>query len=567
MKKLTKFLTILLSAIMLLGLTACGESVEQGCYFDTITYEGINSISNIDKYQSEVSLYGNKNNHNPVENGVILSPYYTLKVGETEVPVYASRSAHGIHSFAFLDVIDTGDEGFNLNVEITGTENSTVFNNKKASCIVLPESTGVETELNRDDKTVKATIKTFGSFSFVFNEEHYEPLTVMVYEKQDLDVLFNDYKIKNIPVGDYSITGDITKTNFTAENTVYYFGAGKYKIHSIVMPSNSVLYLAPGAYIEVIPSRVEHTDGNKVWYDRDRAISVAGKENVVIAGRGIFDYSACSGSSEENWNTNDKDTFIISDSKNIKVLGLTAINAQHWTLCFYNSKNIQVKNVFFMAYRMYADGVMLSDCQDAVVEDSFIRTGDDAFETKSKGKTEMKADNILFQNNAAWTDKALAYGCVFESYNSTQNVTFKNCSVGFALGNWSDHLGCCVIQLGEKWYPDTVNENITFENIEIYSSHNNAILQCYVGGNPSKDELGAGTIKNIYFKNITAKTNLGFVLNLQTDNEEKCFIEDIYLDNIVSNDIEITSSNISKYLRDKVIGGYDLTKLHINTRG
>ena len=63
--------------------------------------------------------------------------------------------------------------------------------------------------------------------------------------------MFNDYTIKNIPVGDYSVTGDITKTIFTAENTVYYFGAGRYKVQEIVMPSNSVLYIAPGAYIEV----------------------------------------------------------------------------------------------------------------------------------------------------------------------------------------------------------------------------------------------------------------------------------------------------------------------------
>ena len=174
MKKLTKFLTILLCGVMLLGLTACGGKSGQDCYFEAITYEGINTISDIDKYAGEVAIFG-ENNHNPVENGVIISPYYTLKVGETEVPVYASRSAHGIHSFAFLDVIDTGDEGFNLNVEITGNENTTVFKPKKAKCVVLPESTGVEAELNRDDKTVKATIKTFGSYSFTFNESHEHP--------------------------------------------------------------------------------------------------------------------------------------------------------------------------------------------------------------------------------------------------------------------------------------------------------------------------------------------------------------------------------------------------------
>ena len=332
------------------------------------------------------------------------------------------------------------------------------------------------------------------------------------------------------------------------------------------MPSNSVLYLEPGAYLDVISSR--ETKNNGTQFIREKAINITEKENVTIAGRGLLDFSSCTGSSIENWNTNDKDTLIITNSKNVSVSGVSGINSQHGTLCFYSTENIHVKNVFFMAYRMYADGVMLSNCKDAVVENSFARTGDDAFETKSQpSQSPVRADNILFQNNDAWTDKALAYGCVFESSFDTHNVTFKNCSVGFALGYWSEHLGCCIVQLGQSKYPDTVDENIVFENIEIYSSKNQAILQCYVGGNPSKPETGAGTIRNVYFKNITAKFNMGKVLNVQTDDPATCFIEDIYLDNITSNGVAITASNIAENMRDKVIGGYDMSKLHVNTRG
>ena len=78
-----------------------------------------------------------------------------------------------------------------------------------------------------------------------------------------------------------------------------------------------------------------------------------------------------------------------------------------------------------------------------------------------------------------------------------------------------------------------VNYDITFENIEIYYSVNQAILNCYIGGTGGAGD-GAGIIQNIYFKNITAKYNMGKVLNVQTYDNENCFINDLYLDNVKS---------------------------------
>jgi len=75
-------------------------------------------------------------------------------------------------------------------------------------------------------------------------------------------------------------------------------------------------------------------------------------------------------------------------------------------------------------------------------------------------------------------------------------------------------------------------------------------------------------IRNIYFKNITARRNYGAFLNVRTYDSENCFIYDLYLDNIVSNDILLTPENYKEdgYIYDNVVGGYDMEKyLHINT--
>ncbi|MBQ9104508.1 MAG: hypothetical protein IJY57_05450 [Clostridia bacterium] len=560
MKVFKKILCLIIASVMLLGVTACGGGggKEASCEISFAEYEGVEEVTNLETYQSGV------NTNRAVEEGVILSPYYTLKVNEIDVPVYATRATYDIHSFVYIDVIDTEDEGFNLNLEITGTDESTVFRPKKAKVTVLPESTGVEAELNRDDKTVVADIDEYGSYSFAFNEDHIEPLTIMVKEQIDTDELFDDYNVVKVPVGDYANGSSADETVFTEENTVYYFSEGRYKIDSIVLPSNSILYTEMGAYLELCYNGsqkhaidVEGTESNKM-------------ENVKVVGRGLIDYSGCNGSWLEGQGENfphQKSHLWFWWVDGLEVAGMTVINSTTWTVYIESCKNIHVHDMLLIAYRTYADGIMLSNCVDGVVEKSFARTGDDAFEVKSRNASSQLTDNILFQYCAAWTDKALAYGIVYECHNDTRNVTFKDCSVGFALGDWSPHLGCCCIQLGEQARPERVNENITFENIEIFFSQNKALLNCYVGGLPARHDDGSGYIRNIYFKNITAKLNLGKVLYLETYDDVDCGIEDLYLDNIQSNGIDITSSNIENYMEQKVVGEYDLSKLHINTRG
>ena len=262
--------------------------------------------------------------------------------------------------------------------------------------------------------------------------------------------------------------------------------------------------------------------------------------------------------------SNNKGGLVFSEVDNVTFSGLTVINSQTWTLCMNDCEGVSVYDCMFFAYRVFADGVMLSDCKNAIVENCFVRTGDDAFETKSTTANGL-TENVLFRNNAAWTDKAVAYGCIYESNHDTRGVRFENCSVGFALGTWSNHLGSCVIQMGNR--KGAVMEDITFDNIEIYTSYNRGALNVYIGGSGGRG-AGYGIVKNIYFKNITIKRNFDAFLNLQTYDSENCFIYDLYLDNIVSNGTLLTPMNKFRdgFIHNLVAGGYDLDeRLHINT--
>lgn len=546
MKKLLKVVSfVLVISTCGFGALAGCEKIPE-CKVYAAEYENITNLNETElvKFNEEVAT------NRDVELGVIVSPYYTMKINGKVVPVYAARSANGIHSFAYVD-IEAGDSTgkFQLDVSLSATDKNTVIKGSKTEVVVLPESTGGTAKIS--NKTVSAKISDYGSYSFVFNKQHFEPLTLMVKKHEEF-VAPEGYETVYIEPGTYTAE----QTDFKDENTVYYFKKGTYNTDCISLPQKSILYLERGTFIKVNPA----PEGSALT----EGITAKNGKEVKIEGRGLIDYSVCCGSSDQNEYFNNKLGIRFHQIEDVSVKGLTIINTQTWSICFYDCDNVYVSDVLMFGYRMYADGIMLSDCRDGLIEDNFIRTGDDAFETKSTTRT-GKTDNILFQNNAAWTDKAVAYGCIFESVSDTQNVRFVNNSVGFALGTWSGHLGSNVIQMGDN--PKATMYDIHFIGTEIYTSHNQAICNIYIGGSGGHGE-GWGKVKDIYFRDITAKRNYGFVLNVRTYENERSDIKNIYLDNITSNGEKITEENATskKYFNNLTTVFNPNTMLHVNTR-
>ena len=561
MNKLNKLLGAIFCMTSLLTFVACGgtgggnnggnkpdDTFAPTCNIYFSEYEDVTDISDVSAYEGEVAT------NLPVDDGIIVSPYYTLKINDTAVPVYASRTASGTHSFAYIDVevLESG-QPFRLNVDISFREASTVLDARKPLVAVLPESTGVEATLG--ERGVEATIQDFGSYSFAFNKKPDEALTLFVAEKEDTAALFGDYEIKYIEPGDYSRTDTKNATVFTEPNKVYYFKAGRYKTDCISIASDCIVYFERNAYCEVLPPE----DAPSSY-----ALMARG-QNVRVAGRGLLDFSACCGGEVPEGYYNNKGGIVFDYVENVSLSGLTVVNSQTWTICMNACKGVQIDHCLLFSYRVYSDGIMLSDCIDAVVEDSFIHTGDDGFETKSTTSSEEPMRNVVFRNNAVWTDKAVAYGCIYESNKDTSDVHFENCSVGFAMGTWSNHLGCCVIQMGNN--REATMSKIYFNDIEVYLNQTPGLLNVYIGGSGGRGE-GWGHVKNIFFNNVTAKTSYGAYLNLQTYTQEDTSIEHLYLNNIVANGVQLDESN---YLNKgnitiSVAGGYDLERyLHLNT--
>jgi len=143
--------------------------------------------------------------------------------------------------------------------------------------------------------------------------------------------------------------------------------------------------------------------------------------------------------------------------------------------------------------------------------------------------------------------------CIYQSKHDVKNVVFRNNSVGFAQASWSEHLGCCVIQMG--FVKTSTWEDVHFQNIEVYKT-SCSLLSIFNRANNASE---GGKIKDIYFENISAKyveqTNLlvyclSVVIRLlEGATWQNSTIGALYLDNITYAGTQITEDNYKEYTK------------------
>ena len=159
-----------LLAVCTISAAACGggSSAESGtsvapaeekvnCEVMAASYD-VDEIDDVNKYAGEVAD-GAISHDGPLDNGMVVSPYFTLTVGGEEVPVYATRCAKSVHSFACADILPTnGDAGFEVEVTLTAKGASKVLSVWEPSVVVLPQKRGVEAEISAPDSKVAVYI-------------------------------------------------------------------------------------------------------------------------------------------------------------------------------------------------------------------------------------------------------------------------------------------------------------------------------------------------------------------------------------------------------------------------
>ncbi|MDW7691174.1 glycosyl hydrolase family 28 protein [Flammeovirgaceae bacterium SG7u.111] len=395
----------------------------------------------------------------PAPEGVELSKAFAVEVEGQAVPVYKtkippsepiprlnhSRKIFGFASFASFDMKEK------VEVKITYPE-------AVSSVKILPTSYGIEAKFDGND--ISFSVDNPGNLTIEVNGDWHESLHIFA----------NPFE-ENIPDPESS--------------DVIYFGPGVHDVTSVALEDGQTVYIAGGAYLRCGMEKDEKKVEIRGSEKNLPTFFMEGK-NITIRGRGIIDQSAIPRARRRH-------TIFAQHSKNITIEGVTICDPSHWTVPIQSSDDIHVDNIKILGWRGNADGVDISNSRNALVENCFFRTLDDAVVIKSfEGRGEVK--NIHTRKCVVWNELAHSLSIGAEICENVSDILFEDCDIIHDVGRET--------ALRVYHCDDAVISNVTFENIRIEEARR--LISCWIGKTRWTETEERGNVRNVIFKDITA---------------------------------------------------------------
>ena len=449
-----------------------------------VTEEELKSRADADR-----ELYDGCQGYDDV-NGIVISPYYTAKIGYTDIPVYAATVFLGetqygeLHSFSEV-YLDEGEE-FTFNIELHSED----FRIRNAIC--LPESLGVRAKVSSGVMT--ASISDFGIYTFLFNSASQEcAYTLFVRERIDEEAEIAEYKKQYGENNVFVVDGTLVETpyaHFSEENFVVYLRQGAYVLaehcFDIMSEEDENNCIEAGAAAD-----------NAFGLTRRPFVNFYNCNNIKFVGRGVLDLT--------HLDRRERRGLVFTCCKNVEIRGMKIVNSPEWSFISYRCENISIKDVDIFGYRQNSDAFAICNTQGGLIERCFARSGDDLFDVKALGAPEpSSSENITFTDCVAWGGKARCYGIHGEVNRPIRNITFKDSAVIIRDATWNNNRVASlavIVELAEGSI-----DGITFDNIEIFRDDGRA-MACVIFteeiGDMDTVPINNFTADNVVFKNIT----------------------------------------------------------------
>ena len=311
---------------------------------------------------------------------------------------------------------------------------------------------------------------------------------------------------------------------------------GQYKTGTIILKSRVILDFSPGAtlYASLDPEDIKMTaeldstgkrtpKGNGA---RQALIYAQGAQHIGITGKGVIDGRArriyeplktvdrfiaglteaaeASGVEMKRWYKIPPLTnlIIFESCEDVTIRDITLRESSMWTLHMMWCKRIFIDNIYLysdLEKGVNADGIDIDGCQDVMITNSEVITGDDAIVLKTTGTdgVSQPCENITVSNCVlSSTSAALKLGT--ESHNDFSFITFSNC----VIRNTNRGLSIVIRDGGTA-------ENILFSNIVLETDRKH--FNWWGNGDPiwlvllkRHPHSRLGMIRNIVFENIIA---------------------------------------------------------------
>ncbi len=423
-------------------------------------------------------------------NGVVISPYYTAKIGNTDIPIYAATVFLGetqygeLHSFSEV-YFDEGED-FSFNIQLYSKD----LEIKNAIC--LPEKLGVKADCT--DGVMTASINDFGIYTFLFNYASQKcAYTLFVKEKIDEEAEIAEYKKQYGEENVYVVESGLLETPyacFTENDYVVYLKQGAYVLaqhsYDIMSEEDEANCIEPDA-----------AGLNAFGLTRYPFVNFYNCTNIKFIGRGMLDLS--------HLDRRERRGVVFTQCESVEVQGIKIVNSPEWSFISYLNNNVKIKDVDIFGYRQNSDGFDICNSQNVTVERCFSRTGDDLFSVKALSAPVISpSENITFTDCVGWAGKARGYGITGEVNQPIKNITFKDSAIICRDATWNNNRIASlavIVELAEGSI-----DGVTFDNIEIFRDDGRP-MSCIIFteeiGDMETVPIYDFTADNIVFKNIT----------------------------------------------------------------
>ena len=439
----------------------------------------------------------------PVPASIESSPDYSVFVNGQKVFVYNPKVKTGREhpqknmGMCYFDCIDSATVTVHANVSM-------------ADVVIRPKSYGIKPVIKDHD------------------------ITFTIRKMQKVTIEPNGYEYNALVIFANAVDPNPPKQG---DPNVIYFGPGIHTPGQIYLQSNQTIYLAGGAVVR----------GH---------ISATGATNSKIMGHGIIDQSIQS--IEESY----FNFIFLENCSNITIDGPILLDNIGWCVNVRNCKNITISDMKLIAWNQNTDGIDVVGSSNCTIDNCYIRNWDDGVAIKSSAP---RVHNIMVQNCIFWSDLAEAVDIGYECETDLMDsMTFKNIDIIHAFSNNA----ISIHNSGQAEVRDVLFEDIRIEDMDpLYTNTdrwpNNEltpgthVVDLWIGKSNWTKTGGQGTVRNIYFKNIsvTVKPRAQFPMSSIIGFDASHTIEGVTFENFTINGEKMMKAsdaymNLNSYVKN-----------------
>lgn len=305
---------------------------------------------------------------------------------------------------------------------------------------------------------------------------------------------------------------------------VVYVPAGDYTVGTVQLLDHVTLHLEAGSTLYLSQNREDFIRGGRAMIFADNA------KNISVTGRGTlnglarYDYAEMQGvdgriareielareagvdmrryyRSRDAMNTN---MFIISDSTDFLLEGVTIINSPLWTVRLNDCDRVFIRGVHLysdLEKGVNADGIDICSCSNVTISNSVIVTADDCIVVKAISRNDKppKPSRNITVTNCVLTSSSTPLKIGTETVETEiSHVLFDNCVIR------NSNKGFGIDVLDGATVSDVMFINLTIETSRRHWNWWGNAEMCKIVLDKRNAKSKVGAIRNVVIDNITA---------------------------------------------------------------